>query len=290
MTSSKASNITAPTQFIAANGERYAYRRFGGGAGTPLLFLQHFTGTLDNWDPAVTDPLAGGREVILFESAGIGRSSGKVPDSVAGMTAHALAFVDALGLKTCDVLGFSLGGAIAQQMALDRPSLFRRMVLVATAPRGGVMRLEKPQLARFLGDPKLQGYTVLQKIFFAPSETSQTAGAAFAGRLMQRKQDREPVSGPEVAKAQMAAFREWDIPKGERFACLKNIRQPVLVINGVHDEMINVRNSYWLSENLPNAVLMTYPDSGHGSLFQFHESFTRQVVAFLASSSAEAAY
>src|SRR5215471_9837596 len=103
------SNITAPTRFLQAGHETYAYRRFGGGSGHPLLCLQHFTGTLDNWDPAVTDPLASGREVILFDSAGVGRSTGRVPASVAGMATHALAFIDALGLAVCDVLGFSLG-------------------------------------------------------------------------------------------------------------------------------------------------------------------------------------
>src|ERR1700732_4226547 len=126
MAMANASNTIAPTQFIQTKLEKYAYRRFGKGQGLPLLCLQHFTGTLDNWDPAVTNPLATGREVILFESAGLGRSSGKVPETVAGMAAHALAFLDGLGLKTCDVLGFSLGGMVAQQMALDRPSIFRR--------------------------------------------------------------------------------------------------------------------------------------------------------------------
>ena len=287
-----ASNLDAPTMFIQCGEERYAYRRFGVGPGSPLLCLQHFTGTLDNWDPAVTDPLAGGREVILFESAGLGRSTGTVPKTIGKMAAHALAFVDGLGLKTCDVLGFSLGGMVAQQMALDRPSVFRRMILVGTALRGGedIMHLEKPNLARHLADPKLQGYAVLQKLFFAPTQSSQAAGAAFVERLMQRQQDREPVSGPAVAQAQMAAFREWEESAGQRFAELKAIRHPVLVVNGIHDEMIPVSNSYWLSANLPNAVLLTYPDSGHGSLFQFHDSFTRQAAAFLASDTPFAPY
>jgi len=287
-----ASNISASTQFLETRKGKYAYRRFGEGPGLPLLCLQHFTGTLDNWDPAVTDPLASGREVILFESAGVGRSSGKVPETVEGMAAHALAFLDGLELRTCDVLGFSLGGMVAQQIAVDRPSVFRRMILVGTAPRGGedIMRLEKPSLAKYLGDPKLQGYAVLQKIFFAPTPSSQSAGEAFIRRLVQRTEDREPISGPEVAQSQMAAFREWERITGERFAVLKGIRQPTLVVNGFHDEMIPVRNSYWLSENLPNAVLLTYPDSGHGSLFQFHESFTRQAAAFLTSDSPYAPY
>jgi pimeloyl-ACP methyl ester carboxylesterase len=287
-----ASIITAPTQFLQAESERYAYRRFGSGAKLPLLCLQHFTGTLDNWDPAVTDPLAAQREVILFENAGVGRSSGTVPKTIAGMASHALSFLDGLGLKTCDVLGFSLGGLVAQQMALERLSIFRRMILVGTAPRGGedIMHLDKPSIAKHLGDPKLQGYAVLQKIFFAPTPSSQAAGADFIQRLMRRAEDREPISGPAVAQAQMAAFREWEQVSGERFGELKKIGHPTLVVNGVFDEMIPVSNSYWLSAHLPNAVLMTYPDSGHGSLFQFHESFTRQAAAFLASESAYAPY
>jgi pimeloyl-ACP methyl ester carboxylesterase len=289
---SAASNIIAPTRFLDGGKERYAYRRFGAGSGLPLLCLQHFTGTMDNWDPAVTDPLASEREVILFESAGIGRSSGSVPNTIAGMASHASAFLDGLGIGTCDVLGFSLGGMVAQQIALERPSIIRRMMLVGTAPRGGedIMHLEKPSLAKPLRDPSLQGYAVLQKIFFAPTKSSQAAGAAFIERLMQRGEDREPSSGPAVAQAQMAAFREWEQVSGERFSDLRKIHHPTLVVNGIYDEMIPVSNSYWLSAHLPNAVLLTYPDSGHGSLFQFHVSFTEQAAAFLASESEFAPY
>jgi pimeloyl-ACP methyl ester carboxylesterase len=286
------SNVDAPTEWIEARGERYAYRRFGQGSALPLLCLQHFTGTLDNWDPAVTDPLALGREIILFDNAGVGRSSGTVPTTIAGMATHSFAFLEALGVTTCDVLGYSLGGMIAQQMAQDRPSIFRRMILAGTAPRGGedIMHLEKPSLARYLVDPTLQGYARLQKIFFAPTESSQAAGGAFVARLEQRKEDREPPSGREIAAAQVAAFREWEQFTGERFAHLRSIAHPALVVNGVHDEMIPVVNSYRLSENLPNAVLLIYPDSGHGSLFQFHDAFVRQATAFLASDSPFAPY
>lgn len=283
---------TAPTRFLAANGETYAYRRFGSGPGLPLLCLQHFTGRLDNWDPAVIDPLAAGREVILFDNAGIGKSTGAVPTTVAGMAAHALAFLDGLGIGRCDVLGYSLGGMIAQQIALERPALFRRIILVGTAPRGGedIMHLDKPSLAPHFANPDLKGYQILQKIFFTPSAASQAAGAAFIGRLAVRTTDIEPASGPNVAQAQMTAFREWETFSGARFADLKAIRQPTLVVNGVFDEMIPVRNSYWLAEHLPDAVLLVYPDAGHGSLFQYPESFARQAGAFLASDSATAPY
>jgi pimeloyl-ACP methyl ester carboxylesterase len=279
------STITAPTQFIKTRLETYAYRRFGGGAAPPLVLLQHFTGTLDNWDPAVTDPLALGREVILFESAGLGRSTGEVPTTIAGMTEHFLAFADALGLTQIDLLGFSLGGMVAQQAALDRSSLVRKMLLVATAPEGGedVMHLEKPELRKVLEDPSLSGYQVLVKLFFTPSESSQAAGQAFATRLGARTEDREPLSGPKVAQAQIAAFRAWERVDGERFGKLRRITQPCLVVNGVRDTMIPVRNSYLLAEHLPNAMLVTYPDAGHGSLFQFPASFVRQATLFLDS-------
>ena len=293
MSSTKAaSNTTAPTQLLQVSGHSYAYRRFGEGAGLPLLCLQHFTGTLDNWDPAVSDPLASGREVILFDNAGLGRSSGEVPETVAGMAAHVMAFLDGLHLDRCDVLGFSLGGMIAQQMAKDRPSIIRRMILVGTAPRGGedIMHLEKPSLAKHLQDPQNRGYAVLQKIFFAPTATSQAAGGAFISRLTQRQDDREPPSGPNVAKAQTAAFREWEHFSGERFADLKGLRHPTLVVQGFHDEMIPVRNSYWLAENLPNAVLLAYPDAGHGSLFQYAESFAKHAAAFLSADSPSAVF
>src|SRR5206468_902387 len=202
------------------------------------------------------------------------------------------AFLDGLGLDSCDVLGFSLGGMIAQQMAKDRPSIVRRMILVGTAPRGGedIMHLEKPSLAKHLQDPRNTGYAVLQKIFFAPTSTSQASGEAFIARLMQRKDDRDPPSGPNVAKAQITAFREWERVAGERFADLRGLRYPTLVVQGFHDEMIPVRNSYWLAENLPNAALLAYPDAGHGSLFQYPESFTRHAAAFLSSDSDSAVF
>ena len=152
------------------------------------------------------------------------------------------------------------------------------------------MHLEKPSLAKPFGDPTLRGYARLQRIFFAPTDSSQAAGQAFVARLAQRTDDLDPPSGPEVAAAQIAAFRDWEHVSDVRFTDLMKIRQPTLVVNGIHDEMIPVSNSYALGEHLPNAVLLTYPDSGHGSLFQFHESFVRHAAAFLASNSPFAPY
>ena len=286
-----ASATTASTEFLSVDDETYAYRRIGSGFRRPLLCLQHFTGTLDNWDPAVTDSLGNGREVILFDSAGVGRSTGRVPSTVAGMAAHALNFLDGLCVTSCDVLGFSLGGMVAQQMALERPSSIRRMILVGTAPRGGehIMHLEKPNLARHLGDSTLKGYDVLQKIFFAPTSSSQAAGACSLRGLRDERGPRRRTGAGRHRRTD-GAFREWERSSGTRFADLKGIPQATLVVNGIYDDMIPISNSYRLAENLPNAVLLAYPDSGHGSLFQYHESFARQAAAFLVSDSPFAPY
>jgi pimeloyl-ACP methyl ester carboxylesterase len=279
----EASNRTAPTRFVKTGLETYAYRRFGGGPAPPLVFLQHFTGTLDNWDPAVTDPLAQGREVILFESAGLGRSTGEVPPSVPEMTKHLMAFADALDLRQVDLLGFSLGGMVAQEAALRRPSLVRKMLLVGTAPEGGedVMHLEKPELRVILEDASLQGLDRLVKLFFTPSGPSQASGRAFAARLGARKDDREPNSGPKVAQAQIMSLRAWERVDGVRFEKLRRIVQPSLVVHGIFDAMIPVRNAYMLGEHLPNATLLTYSDSGHGALFQYHDTFVGHARLFL---------
>ena len=187
-----ASNTTAPTQYVTVADTTYAYRRFGSGPGVPLLFLQHFTGTLDNWDPAVTDPLALGRSVILFENTGIGRSSGKVPTTVAGMADHAMKFLDALALTRVDVLGFSLGGMVAQVIALKRPALLGRIILTGTGPEGGVgVAMDRPELLKIFADQKMPMSEKLLKLFFETTETSQSAGRRLVQRLALRIEDKD---------------------------------------------------------------------------------------------------
>jgi len=282
-----ASNTTTPTRFVTAGDNTYAYRRFGLGPGTPLLFLQHFTGTLDNWDPAVTDALAVGRPVILFDSSGIGRSSGKVPETVAGMADHALKFVDSLNLIQVDVLGFSLGGMVAQVMALKRPALLRRIILTGTGPEGGVgVAMDRPELLKIFVDQKMPMSEKLLKLFFEPTETSQAAGRQFVQRLARRTEDKDTPTTPEAAGAQLAAMAAWAKSGDEPHAALKKIMQPVLVTNGNKDTMIPTVNSFTLSEHLPNAQLIIYPDSGHGALFQYAGAFTSHVSEFLDRSDA----
>jgi pimeloyl-ACP methyl ester carboxylesterase len=282
-----ASNTTAPTQYVTAGENTYAYRRFGSGRGAPLLFLQHFTGTLDNWDPAVTDPLARGRSVILFESAGIGRSSGKVPVTVAGMADHAMKFFDVLGLTRVDVLGFSLGGMVAQVMALKRPALLRRIILTGTGPEGGVgVAMDRPELLKSFVDQKMPSSEKLLKLFFETTETSQSAGRRFVQRLARRTEDKDTPTSAEAAGAQFVATAAWAKSGGEPYCYLKKITQPVLVTNGNNDTMIPTGNSFTLSAHLPNAQLIIYPDSGHGALFQHAGAFTSHGSEFLNRSDA----
>jgi pimeloyl-ACP methyl ester carboxylesterase len=276
------SNTSAPTQYVTARENTYAYRNFGLGPGAPLLFLQHFTGTLDNWDPAVTDPLAQGRTVILFESAGIGHSTGKVPETVAGMADHAMRFLGTLGLTKVDVLGFSLGGMVAQVMALKRPTLLRRIILTGTGPEGGVgVAMDRPELLKIFVDQKMPPSDKLLKLFFEPTETSQSAGRKFVQRLARRTEDKDTPASAEAAGAQLKALAAWAKSSGEPHANLRKITQPVLVTNGNNDIMIPTVNSFTLSAHLPNAQLIIYPDSGQGSLFQHAGAFASHVSEFL---------
>ena len=253
-----ASNTAAPTQYVTVGDNKYAYRQFGSGPGLPLLFLQHFTGTLDNWDSAVTDPLALGRSVILFESTGIGRSTGNVPKTVAGMADHALQFLDALGLSQVDVLGFSLGGMLAQMMVLERPRLFRRIILSGTGPEGGVgVAMDRPELLKIFADQKMPSSEKLLKLFFTTTETSQSAGHQFVQRLALRTEDKDTLTTAEAAGAQLAAMAAWEKSGGEPYADLKKVTQPVLVTNGNNDIMIPTVNSFTLSTHLADAQLIT---------------------------------
>ena len=274
----KDTHVTAPTRFVEANGIRYAYRRFGSESGTPLVFLQHFRGGLDNWDPLVTDGLAQGRPVILFNNAGVASSSGETPDTVDAMADHLTTFVNALGLPQIDVLGFSIGGYVAQSFVLRHPHLVRRLVLVGTGPRNGEPGKD-PRILEVAGNP-IPVCEDFLFLFFSPSEASQAAGRAFWERRHQRM-DADPPSSIQTMKAQQAALMEWRQPRGERYADLKAIKQPTLVVNGNDDIMVPTINSFTLSQHIPNAQLIVYPDSGHGALFQYPELFVAHTELFL---------
>jgi len=275
------SHVTVPTEFVEAGGIRFAYRRFGSGSGTPLVFLQHFRGGLDNWDPLVTDGLAGGRPVILFDNVGVGGSSGETPDRIELMGDHAADFVGALGLSEVDVLGFSIGGYVAQALTLRHPSLVRRLVLVGTAPRGAETDGRHPDVPKVAGNPVpvMEDFLFL---FFGPSARAQQAGKKFWARRHERTVDVDLPSSVQTARAQSAALVDWRTAHGERFADLRSITQPSLVINGNRDVMVPTINSYILSQHIPNAQLVIYPDAGHAPHFQYPNAFVRQADQFLA--------
>jgi pimeloyl-ACP methyl ester carboxylesterase len=275
---------TAPTQYVEANGIRFAYRRFGKAGGVPLVFNQHYTGTMDHWDPAVTDGFAKEREVILFDNAGVSSSSGEVPASFEQMGANAVAFIKALGLPQVDVLGFSIGGFVAQEITLAAPQLVRRLILVGTGPRGGEgMAGGTPEGNRIFGAKYDEPDHLWLSVFFTPSPASQAAGRAFLKRFRLRTKDRDPEVNDRVPLAQRAAIAKWAAPRERPYDYLKTIQQPTLVVNGSTDPIIHTVNSFILQQNLPNAQLIIYPDSAHGSHHQYPELFVRHVSMFLSA-------
>ena len=278
------SHQTAPTQFVEANGIRFAYRRFGDAAGVPLVFNQHFTGTMDHWDPAVIDGFTRDREVILFNNAGVSSSSGEVPTMFETMGANAVAFIKALGLTKVDVLGFSIGGFVAQEITLQAPDLVRRLVLVGTGPRGGEdMATLTPEAQEIFGATYDEPDHLWLRVHFTPSEKSQAAGREFLKRFRLRRENRDPEVNGTVAPAQLEAIGKWGAPQEKPFEYLKSIRQPTLVVNGGKDVTIYSVNSLILQQQLPNAQLILYPDANHGSQYQYPELFVRHVSMFLSA-------
>jgi pimeloyl-ACP methyl ester carboxylesterase len=273
---------TAPTQYTEANGIRFAYRRFGKVGGVPLVFNIHFTGTMDHWDPAVTDGLAQDREVILFNNAGISSTSGDVLESIEEMAANAAAFIKALGLTRVDVLGFSLGGLVAQTLAIAEPVLVRRVILVGTGPRSGeAMNSLTPEAQDIFGTTYDEPDHLWLRVHFSPSETSQAAGRRFLQRFRLRAEGRDPEVNEKVAPAQLAALAKWGVARDNPFDYLSALKQPTLVVNGDNDVIIYSINSWILQQNIPNAQLILYPDANHGSLYQYPERFVAHVAQFL---------
>jgi pimeloyl-ACP methyl ester carboxylesterase len=245
------------------------------------VFFQHFMGTLDDHDPALSDAFAVDREVVLFDNAGVGSSSGTVPDTIDAMARDAIGFIDALGLTTVDVLAHSMGGLVAQEVALARPDLVRRLVLAGTGPRGGEGLGALPAwVAELFTRQYEQQEDMWLPILFAPTQASQAAGRAFIKRILARADRDEPVSGQSIA-AQRAALTAYGAAKDPSYARLKGLRLPVLVVNGSDDIVIPTINSYILQQFLPSAELILYPDAGHGAHFQYPELFVRHAQIFL---------
>ena len=271
---------TAPTRYVETAGIRFAYRRWGKPGGLTLVFMQYFSGNLDDWDPQVTDGLAADHDVILFDNAGVGSSRGETPGTVLEMTRHALAFCDALGLNKFNVVGFSLGGMLAQQLALDYPERVNRIILLGTGPRGG----EGMTFTELSSEERADPEQFLLAAFFSPTDASQAAGRAYLKRLAARTTDRDRPVSSRTAEAQLHAIREWGaVPSSNRYATLRNIKHPTLVVHGNKDIVVPPINAFILAERLPDAQLIMYPDSNHGAYCQHAEVFLKHAKLFLSA-------
>src|SRR3954463_5752739 len=268
------------TKTVAIDGTAFAYREVGPTTGVPVVFLHHFTAVLDDWDPAVVDGIAAERLVILVDLRGVGGSAGTTPDSVEAMGRDAIAFLQALGLSTVDLLGYSLGGMVAQVMVQQRPDLVRRVILAGTAPAGD----QGPAATGAVLQAALEKAGAQNKhpkhfLFFSPTATSQAAADAFLARLNQRTEDRDAPVSNETIGAQLTALAKWE--QGTSPAGLMVVDKPVLVVNGDDDTMLPTISSFHLARLLPEVQLSIYPDSGHGGIFQHHDLFVAQALDFL---------
>ena len=272
--------MATPNRLVsAANGIDYAYREIG--EGPPLVLLQHFRGNLDNWDPALIDALASERRVVTFDNAGVGGSTGTTPSTIAQMAVDAIAFLDAIELVKVDVLGFSIGSFVAQEIALIRPALVRRLVLASSAPQGAAgMHGWAPEVIGAVGAPapNPDGYL---SVFFTRSTESRQSGMQTLGRLTARSDDRDKPTTWQTRQAQYDAVCAWGIPDHGLLQRVSAINMPVFVANGDSDPMILPHYSYLLAGLIPQAQVKIYPDAAHGFLFQHHAAFAGDVETFL---------
>ncbi len=269
----------APTRTVRAGGVDFVYRDLGPKTGIPVIFLTHLAAVLDNWDPRVVDGIAAKHRVITFDNRGVGASSGSTPKSIEAMTQDAVAFIRALGFEEVDLLGFSMGGMIAQAIAKDEPNLVRKLILAGTGPAGGqgitrvtrISHLDTLRALLTLQDPK-------QFLFFTRTSNGRRAGKEFLGRLKERTEHRDKRISLRSYGAQLKAIHRWGL---EAPADLSVIGQPVLIANGESDRMVPISNSVDLAQRLANAELVVYLDAGHGGIFQFHEQFVAKALDFL---------
>ena len=279
--SAVATHNTAETRLAEAAGVEFAYRRFGRSSDLPLVMLQHFRGNLDNWDPAMTDALAVEREVILVDHPGVGSSRGAFGPTIADTARHIIAFTTALGLDEIDLLGFSIGGFNAQEIALVRPTLVRRLVLAATGPKGapGMHGWRDDIATAARGESKPEN---LLYIMFAHTETSQAKGMEFLARFIERHEGRDAPTSDAARDAQYDAIVEWGIPDHGALQRSTGIKSPTLIIQGDNDLMIPNKLSHLMTGLIPDVRIRIFPDAAHGFLFQYPTEVAAEVNAFLA--------
>ena len=271
-------NLTVKSE----DGLSLAYRDTGGDE-RPIVLFQHFRGNLDNWDPALIDDLAMNRRVITFDYEGVGGSEGRIAHTIAETAEGSLRFLDAMNLEEVDVLGFSIGSFVAQEIALTRPSMARKVVLASSAPKGAPnMHGWAADVIGAVGTPQTTPEEYVS-VFFAPSDASKQAGQQALGRMYERKEDRDTPTTWDCRVAQYDAVCEWGVPNHGLLERIGAMEMPVFVANGDSDPMILPRYSHLLAGLLPDASLKIYPDAAHGFLFQHHAEFAADVGEFLGS-------
>jgi pimeloyl-ACP methyl ester carboxylesterase len=269
----------ATTKSIVVNGTPFIFREMGEKGGTPVVFLHHLTGVLEDWDPRVLDGMAANHHVVIFDNRGVGPSGGSTPNRVEEMAVDAVAFMGALGFGKVDLFGFSLGGFIAQVIVQRWPRLVRKIVLAGTGPAGGESIGNVDGILReAFGKSAALGKPPKHFLFFTQSASGQVAADDFHQRLQERAKDRDAPATRKTIKAQLAAIRAWS--QGDP-AALTRVEHPALVAHGDHDIMVPLINSIELARRLPNAQLSIFPDAGHGGIFQYHACFVQQALSFL---------
>ena len=271
--------VEAPNLSITANGTTFAYRDLGPRGGVPLILLSHWGAVLDNFDPRIVDGLASKHRVIATDYRGIGASGGKAPVTVDAMARDAIAVIRALGFEQVDLLGFSLGGFVAQDIALKAPGLLRKLILTGTGPAGGkgierVGTVSWPLMIKgllTLRDPKFY-------LFFTSSDNGRRAAKNFLNRLKERKSARDKDPTPSAFLRQLKAIKAWGRQRPQN---LDRIAIPVLIANGDNDVMVPTDNSIDLARRIPGAQLVIYEDAGHGGIFQYHSDFVPKALSFL---------
>ncbi|AOH87309.1 alpha/beta hydrolase (plasmid) [Sphingomonas panacis] len=271
--------INAPNLGIHAAGTTFAYRRLGAPTGVPVVLLNHWGATLDNFDPRIVDGLAASRPVYALDYRGVGASGGDAPLTVDEMARDMIAVIRALGLEQIDLVGFSLGGFVTQDILLKVPDLVRKAILAGTGPAGGegidrVGAVSWPLIVKALltlRDPKTY-------LFFTSTANGRRAATAFLARLKERKTDRDKSVSMAAFRRQLTAIKAWGKQTPQDLGV---VRQPVLVANGDHDIMVPTPNSVGLAARLPAAELVLYDDAGHGGIFQYHDAFVGKALAFL---------
>jgi pimeloyl-ACP methyl ester carboxylesterase len=272
---------TTPIQYVDVDGTRLAYREFGEDAGVPLVMFSRFRGSIDDWDPAVIERLATERHVIIFDNAGIGFSDGAVQKNITEMARTAIHFIQALGIELADLLGFSVGGYIAERVTLAAPDLVRYLILVGTGAGGGEGAvLQGPEVEEWV-KPENDMTETLQALWFSTSETGIAATKAYLDRIYTPQRPVRADVTAEAGYVLRAAINDWWAGNGSTVGELQNISQPTLIVNGIRDAMVPTPNSFLMAQKIPNAQLVIYPDSGHGALFQYPETFSKEVLTFI---------